>query len=78
MLWLDKLLHPTVVVIRHGRGAMAKGRLPAATLRELDEVFADFGIRHGRIAVDGTRRCHFSAAIPPGAHQRLRNLLASA
>lgn len=76
MLWLQKLLHPTVIAIRDGRATLAKGRVPGTTLRDLDEVLADFGIRDGSIAIDGTRRARFSAGIPPAAHQRLRNVLA--
>ncbi len=76
MLWLDKLLHPTVIAIRGGRSRLAKGHVPSIKLRDLDDVLARFEVSRGGIAIDGTGRCHFSASIPPDAHQRLRNVLA--
>ncbi|BCX47432.1 DUF3634 domain-containing protein [Haloferula helveola] len=75
MLWLQKLLNPTVITIRDGRASMAKGRISGRIIRDLDEILADFGITRGTIAIDGTGRIQLSSSIPPSAHQRLRNLL---
>lgn len=75
MLWLRKLLHPTVIVVRDGRSSLARGRLPSPVLQDLDSLCADFGIRRATIALDGAGRCHFSATIPADAHQRIRNVL---
>lgn len=76
MLWLARLLHPTVIAIRDGRCRLAKGQVPSRKLRDLDDVLAQFSVSHGSIAVDGRRRAHFSSNIPREAHQRLRNVLA--
>ncbi len=75
MLWLQKLLHPTVIVIRDGRATAARGRLPGAVLRDLELLCADFDIRRATIALDGRGRCHFSSTVPANAHQRIRNVL---
>ncbi|GAA5481715.1 hypothetical protein [Haloferula sargassicola] len=76
MLWLSKLLNPTVIAIRDGRCRLAKGLVKSRTLHQVDGVLAEFGVARGTIAVDGTGRVKFSASVPTGCHQRLRNLIA--
>ena len=77
MLWLQKLLHPTVLVVRDGITTCAKGKIPSPRLRDLDAVLAQRSISHATITIDGARRCHFSNTIPAEIHQRLRNILIS-
>lgn len=75
MLWLLKLLHPTVIVIRDGQCHLAKGHIKTGTLMDLNDVLREFGVTTGTIAIDGRGSAHFSDSIPPDSHQRLRNLV---
>lgn len=75
MLWLLKLTAPLVLAIREGRVALAKGRLPASKLRELQGLLQENSIRRGTIHTDATGRIHFSLSIPADLHQRLRNVI---
>lgn len=75
MLWLDKLLHPTVLIFEDGTLRAAKGKLPGKTLRALSTLFADHRIAKGGLTIDGAGRVHFSKEIPTEAHQSIRNIL---
>ena len=75
MLWLDKLLHPTVLIIEDGSFRAAKGKLPNKTLQALSTLIAEHSISRGRLTIDGSGRVHFSKEIPTDAHQRIRNVL---
>jgi hypothetical protein len=77
MLWFLKLTSPLVLVIREDGVSAAKGRIPAATLRQLHDVLADTGVRSGTIHANGAGRYCFSRHIPEAIHQRLRNILVS-
>lgn len=75
MLWLLKLLHPTVIVVRDGRCRLAKGQVRTSVLQDLNSVLREFGVTTGTIAIDGRGRAQFSTTIPSDCHQRLRNLV---
>lgn len=77
MLWFLKLTSPLVLVIREDGVSAAKGRIPAATLRQLHEVLDEAGIRSGTIHASGAGRYSFSRHVPEAVHQRLRNILVS-
>lgn len=77
MLWFLKLTSPLVLVIREGKVSLAKGRLPGAAIREIQDILAEAAVASGTIHADGTRRFHFSRQIPAELHQSLRNVLAS-
>jgi hypothetical protein len=77
MVWLLKLIFPLVIEIKAGKVSAAKGRIPSRSLREVQEVIAEAGLVKGAIYADDAGRFHFSGAIPPECHQRLRNTLAS-
>ncbi len=77
MLWFLKLTSPLVLVIRQGKLSAAKGRIPAITLRELQELLGEADVNSGTLHADGSGRFHFSSTIPEDLHQRLRNLLVS-
>ena len=78
MLWLHKLLHPTVLIIEGGIVRAAKGKLPNKILEALSTLIADLSISRGRLTIDGSGRVHFSKEIPTDAHQRIRNVLFNA
>ncbi len=75
MRWLDKLLHPSVLIIEDGTLRAAKGKLPGKNLRALSTLFADHQIAKASLTIDGTGRIHFSKEIPTEAHQSIRNIL---
>lgn len=77
MLWFLKLTSPLVLVIREDGVSAAKGRLPAATLRQLHGVLTEAGVRSGTIHANGSGRYGFSRHVPKAVHQRLRNILVS-
>ena len=77
MLWLSKLLNPTVISIIERRATIAKGRIRAGILREISALCADQNIQKGTITIDGTGRLGFTSSIPKAAHQRIRNIVAS-
>lgn len=74
MIWLQKFLHPTVLVIRDGQTTCAKGKISSRCLSDLDEVLAQQRVTEGSISIDGAQRYHFSSTIPPEIQQRLRNV----
>lgn len=75
MLWLAKLMNPTVLVVENGRAFAAKGNLSRSKLEDLGEILSGHSIMKGRIYINGAQRCSFSSSIPPEAHQQLRNVL---
>lgn len=75
MLWLAKLMNPTVLVFENGNTFVAKGSLSRTKLQDLGEILSSHGIRHARICINGAQRCSFSSSIPPEAQQPLRNVL---
>ncbi|MFC7338252.1 DUF3634 family protein [Haloferula chungangensis] len=75
MLWLDKLLHPTVLIIEDGTLRAAKGKLSSKTLRDLQSISSDHKIARGSLSIDGAGRVHFYKEVPEDAHQSIRNIL---
>ena len=75
MLWLDKLLHPTVLALKNDRLYVAKGKLSNSTLQDLNLILTDHHISRGSIIIDGSGRVQLSPEIPVEAHQGIRNIL---
>lgn len=75
MLWLAKLMNPTVLVFEDGTARVAKGQLGRQKLHDVSAVLLSRDISRGRISIDGQGRCVFSSSIPHEAHQQLRNVL---
>jgi len=68
--------HAAILIrIRAGRAQVSKGRLRADTLVSVSHVLEDARVNRGFVALTSRDRVHFSANIPAGIRQRLRNVL---
>lgn len=78
LIWLGFIPPPQAAIlirIRAGRAEVTKGRLRADTLASVSHVLEHAGVNRGFIALTSQDRVHFSANIPAGVRQRLRNVL---
>ena len=72
------LLRPrpsVAVLIRDGKAIVERGTLPAALVKDLEDVCAGCGVRAGRIALYPRARgasLRFSRGIPSSCHQRIQ------
>jgi hypothetical protein len=65
----------TVVRMREGKVVLVRGQLRSTTREDIAEVLASSGVRSGFITLSTAGEVRFSRTIPPGLHQRLRNVL---
>jgi hypothetical protein len=78
LVWLGFVPPPHAAIllrIRAGRAQLTKGRLRSDTLASVSHVLEDAGVSRGFIALTSQDRVNFSANIPAGVRQRLRNVL---
>lgn len=61
-----------------GKVACMKGKISHRTLREIESLAAEAGLRDGEIWIDRLQRLTFSPAISPRLHQQLRNVIGMA
>ncbi|HEU5071065.1 MAG TPA: hypothetical protein VFV96_11735 [Verrucomicrobiae bacterium] len=73
--WWPSPRWATVVRIREGKVVVVLGQLRATTREDVAEVLASSGIRRGFITLSTAGEVRFFRTIPPGLHQRLRNVL---
>src|SRR5262249_51303926 len=78
LVWLGFVPPPQATIlirIRDGRTQVSRGRLRSDTLVSVSHVLEDTAVSRGFIALTTQDRVHFSANIPAGVRQRLRNVL---
>jgi uncharacterized protein DUF3634 len=78
LVWLGFIPPPHAAIlirIRAGRAQVTKGRLRSDLLASVSHVLEDVRVGRGFIAITSQNRVSFSANIPAGIHQRLRNIL---
>lgn len=65
----------TVIRIHAGKVAVTRGQLRTTTREDVAEVLKSAGVRSGFITLSKAGEVRFSRTVPPGLHQRLRNVL---
>ena len=73
--WWPSPIAATVVRICEGKVAVARGQLRTTAREDVTEELESVGVRCGFITLSAAGRVRFSRSIPPGLHQRLRNVL---
>jgi hypothetical protein len=78
LVWLGFVPPPHAAIlirIRAGRAQLTKGRLRSDVVASVSHILEDARMSRGFIAITSQNRVMFSANVPPGVRQRLRNVL---
>lgn len=65
----------TLIRIRDGTVSIRRGRVQSHAREHIADILRDAGVSTGYIAITPENWVAFSRRIPPGLHQRLRNVL---
>ncbi len=78
LFWSGRLPPPhaaTLIRIQGDRLELRRGHLEVQAREHVAEILRDAGVSRGYVAITPGNRVIFSRQIPPGVHQRLRNIL---